>query len=84
MSAMIPCMERNAVRDNSQGIPPEFSALQIDRIEFLGRVSDLHFIGLNPQPEFVPIDEQPDDDVMHLHRFGEANRLTRQPLDSGA
>lgn len=27
------------------------------------------------------VDEQPDHDVVHLNRFGEADRLARQPLD---
>jgi hypothetical protein len=48
-----------------------------------GSVSDLYFMSLNPQAKFVPVDEQTDDDVMHLNRFGEADRLTRQPFDSG-
>jgi hypothetical protein len=48
-----------------------------------GRVTDLHFMGLAPQAKFVPIDEQPDHNVMHLNRLGETDRLAHQPLDSG-
>jgi hypothetical protein len=31
-----------------------------------GRVSDVDLPGLDRHPKFVPIDEQSDDDVMHL------------------
>ena len=34
-----------------------------------GSVSDLHFAGLDPQAEFIPIDEQSEDNVMHLDRL---------------
>jgi hypothetical protein len=46
----------------------------------VGSVLDLHFTSLNPRAQFAPIDEQTDDDVMHLNRFGKADRLTRQPF----
>jgi hypothetical protein len=39
---------------------------------------------LYPQAKFIAVDEQPDHDVVHLNRFGEADRLTRQPLDPRA
>jgi hypothetical protein len=39
---------------------------------------------LEPQPKFVPIDEQLDDDIMHLNRLGETDRLACQPLDPGS
>lgn len=48
-----------------------------------GNVSDLHFMGLAPQAKFVPIDEQPDHNVMHLNRLRETDRLAHQPFDSG-
>jgi hypothetical protein len=38
-------------------------------------------MGSEPQAKFVPIDEQPDHNVMPLNRFGEADCLTRQPLN---
>jgi hypothetical protein len=39
---------------------------------------------LYPQAKLVPIDEQPDHNVVHLYRLGEADRLARQPLDPRA
>jgi hypothetical protein len=36
------------------------------------------------QSEFVAINEQTDDNVMHLNGFGEADRLTGKPLDACA
>jgi len=50
----------------------------------LGSVLELHFIGLNPQAEFVPIHEQPDHNVVHLNRFREAYRFTSKTLDACA
>jgi hypothetical protein len=42
----------------------------------LGRVSDL-YLDIQSESKLVPIDEQPDDDVIHLNRFGKPpiNRL---------
>jgi hypothetical protein len=40
-----------------------------------GRVSDL-YLDMQSEPKFIPIDKQPDDDVMHLNRFGKTDRLT--------
>jgi alcohol dehydrogenase (cytochrome c) len=40
-----------------------------------GRVSDL-YLDMQSEPEFIPIDKQPDDGVMHLNRFGTTDRLT--------
>jgi hypothetical protein len=40
-----------------------------------GNVSDSHFMGLNLQSKLVPINEQPNHNIMHLNRLGEANRL---------
>jgi hypothetical protein len=40
-----------------------------------GRVSDL-YLDMQSEPEFIPIDKQPDDEVMHLNRFGKTDRLT--------
>ena len=50
----------------------------------LGSVSDLHFIGLDPQAECIPIDEQSEDNVRHLDRPGKADRLAHQAFDPGA
>ena len=47
----------------------------------LGRVSNL-YLDIESESKLVPIDEQPDDDIMHLNRFGNADRLAPQPLDS--
>jgi hypothetical protein len=40
-----------------------------------GSVSDL-YLDMQSEPEFIPIDKQPDDEVMHLNRFGKTDRLT--------
>ena len=34
-------------------------------------------------PKFIPIDEQPDHQIVHAFRFGKAQRATHQPLDPG-
>ena len=47
----------------------------------VGNVADLHFMGLNLQSEFVPIHEQPNHNIVHLNRLGEANRLASQSLN---
>src|SRR6266702_4304491 len=49
----------------------------------LGRVSDLHLGLSNRQAKLIAIDEQPEDDVMHLDRFGKADRLACQTLATG-
>ena len=49
-----------------------------------GRVLDLDVMALYSQSEFVAIDKQPNDNVVHLDRCGKADRLTRQPLDPRA
>jgi hypothetical protein len=36
---------------------------------FVGRVLDLDFIVLHRHPKFITIDEQPDDDIVHLNGF---------------
>jgi hypothetical protein len=36
---------------------------------------------LNPKPKVVAIDEQANDNIVHLNRFGEADRPARQPFD---
>jgi hypothetical protein len=50
----------------------------------IGSVSDLHFIGLDPQAKFIAIDEQSKDNVMQLDRPGKADRLPHQACDPGA
>jgi hypothetical protein len=39
---------------------------------------------LDKQSKSVPIDEQANDDVVHLYRFREADRLTDQAFDPGS
>jgi hypothetical protein len=56
-----------------------FSSVHPGRI-IEGRVSNMHFMGLNPQPEFVPIHEQPNHNIVHLNRLGEADGLACQSL----
>ena len=49
-----------------------------------GSVSEVDFKVSQQHPKFVAVDKQADDDVMHLNRLGEADRLTGQPLDPRA
>jgi hypothetical protein len=49
--------------------------------EQMGRVTDLHFTVSHGQPKFVTVDQQPNDDVRHLSRAGEAARLAGETLD---
>ena len=49
-----------------------------------GDVSEVDLQVSHRQPKLVPVDKQADHDVMHLHRFRKANRLTGKTLDPGA
>ena len=44
----------------------------------MGRVLDMEMTMLDKQSKSVPIDEQANDDVVHLDRFREADRLPDQ------
>ena len=46
-----------------------------------GSVLDVEMTRLDKQSKSVPIDEQANDDVVHLYRFREADRLTDQAFD---
>ena len=46
-----------------------------------GSVLDAEMTILDKQSKSVPIDEQANDDVVHLYRFREADRLTDQAFD---
>ena len=46
-----------------------------------GSVLDVEMTMLDKQSKSVPIDEQANDDVVHLYRFREADRLTDQAFD---
>jgi hypothetical protein len=35
-------------------------------------------------PKLIPIDKQPDDQIVHAFRFGETDRTAYQPLDPRA
>jgi chromosome partitioning protein len=60
-------LDANAGATRHFGIPPE---------SYLGgHVSDL-YLDMQSEPEFIPIDKQSDDEVMHLNRFGKTDRLT--------
>src|SRR5215475_3530540 len=48
-----------------------------------GGVSDLYSLTSHHHPKLIAVDKQPDDDVMHLNRFGKADRLAGEPLDTG-
>lgn len=41
------------------------------------RVSDWHFVVSHWQPKLTAIDEQPNDNVVHLYRLGKADCLAR-------
>jgi hypothetical protein len=47
----------------------------------VGSVLDLDLMALDRQSEFVSVDKQSNDDVMHLNRFGKADRLACQALE---
>jgi hypothetical protein len=47
------------------------------------RVSDLYFAYSEHELKLIPIDEQPDDDVMHLHGLGKTERPSGEPLHPG-
>jgi len=49
-----------------------------------GGVLDLDLTALDRQAEFIAIDKQPNDDVVHLDRFRKAHRLAHQTLDTCA
>jgi len=48
---------------------------------FLGSVLDVEMTVLDKQSKGIPIDEQANDNVVHLYRFREADRLTDQAFD---
>ena len=41
-------------------------------------------MALNRHPKFVPIDEQPNHQIVHTLRLGKADRAAHQPLDPGS
>ena len=54
---------------------------QRDGREILGSVLDVEMTMLDKQSKGIPIDEQANDDVVHLDRFREADRLADQAFD---
>ncbi len=50
-------------------------------LAIVGSVLDVEMTMLDKQSKGVPIDEQANDDVVHLYRFREADRLTDQAFD---
>jgi DNA primase len=52
--------------------------------EIKGHVVDVDFVVSNRQSKFIAIDEQPDDDIVHLDGARKADRLAHQPLDACA
>ena len=77
-----------------QPLAPTLGALAVARIlldvgdhtgienalAIVGSVLDVEMTMLDKQSKGVPIDEQANDDVVHLDRFREADRLTDQRL----
>src|SRR6266568_8122433 len=51
------------------------TALDVPATCFTGSVLDVEMTRLDKQSKSVPIDEQANDDVVHLYRFREADRL---------
>ena len=49
--------------------------------EAVGSVLDVEMTILDKQSKGIPIDEQANDNVVHLDRFREADRLTDQTFD---
>jgi hypothetical protein len=49
-----------------------------------GGVLDLDLTALDRQAEFIAINKQPNDDVVHLDRFRKTDRLAHQTLDTCA
>ncbi len=49
-----------------------------------GGVLDLDFMGSHWESKLIAIDEQANDNVVQLGRFGEADGFAREPLDTGA
>jgi DNA-directed RNA polymerase subunit RPC12/RpoP len=49
-----------------------------------GHVLDKGSSTLDNPSKLIPIDKQSQHDIMHLNRFGKANRLACQSLDSGS
>jgi hypothetical protein len=49
-----------------------------------GGVLDLDLTALDRQAEFIAINQQPNDDVVHLDRFRNADRLAHQTLETCA
>jgi len=62
-----------------RGLDPEAAQQLLDPA--LGSVLDVEITILDKQSKGVPIDEQANDDVVHLDRFREADRLTNQTFD---
>jgi hypothetical protein len=54
-------------------------ALCVHRV--VGSVLDVEMTILDKQSKGIPIDEQANDNVVHLDRFREADRLADQALD---
>jgi hypothetical protein len=50
-------------------------------LAIVGSVLDVEMTMLDKQSKGVPIDEQANDDVVHLDRFREADRLPDQAFD---
>jgi hypothetical protein len=50
--------------------------------QYAGGVLDLDLTALDRQAEFISINKQPNDDVVHLDRFRKADRLAHQTLDT--
>jgi len=50
----------NVTHDETAEAPREPIVAAFQAFHFFGSVSELHFIELDPQAEFIPIDEQSD------------------------
>jgi transposase-like protein len=73
------CSRSSFIREYSyQGYLPDVKR------QISGHVLDKGSSTLDNPSKLIPIDKQSQHDIMHLNRFGKANRLACQSLDSGS
>jgi hypothetical protein len=68
----------------SPDAPAKLTALENKIDAVVGHVLDKGSSTLDNPSKLIPIDKQSQHDIMHLNRFGKANRLACQSLDSGS
>jgi hypothetical protein len=81
---MGPTGARPTTATGREGYPGHHGVIEIPTFSPDGAVLDLDLTALDRQVEFIAIDKQPNDDVVHLDRFRKADRLAHQTLDTCA